>query len=551
MFSKKIYFLSFAIAVLAFSAVLVGAQDDDPFADIVYPVSELGNCTDKEDCLAYCDNPDNMEPCLDFAEANNLIPEEDIEMGRKMLTAGETSGPGGCQGVVECGNYCDDISNIKECIAFAKEHDLIPADELEEAEKVIAALDRGVQPPPCNSKTECDDICRLPENMKTCIIFAKEAGLMPPEELEEAEKVLAALEKGIQPPPCGSKDDCDEYCSQPENFESCISFAEAAGFMSADEATMARKTGGKGPGDCRGKEACESFCEDPANGEVCINFAIENGFMSAEEGEQAKKMMASGINIMEGGPGGCKGREECEAFCDDISNMEECVNFAERAGFMSSEDAARARRMAEKGINMMQGGPGGCQSQEECEAFCEDPGNMEICLDFSVKIGDMSPEQAEQMRGNVEMMQRGGPGGCRDEQECRAYCDDPSHGQECLDFAVQMGQISPEEAQGMMEGQQQMQQQEMQQQGQMTPQEMPPEGMAPEQFQEQFQQEFQQQYEQQYQQQYQEQYQQQQQQQQMEQQMQQMMPPQEAPPQSFLDKTQNFLGSLINNLLGK
>ncbi|MBI2450590.1 MAG: hypothetical protein HYV47_03600 [Candidatus Nealsonbacteria bacterium] len=392
---KKYYFLLIFIFVL-FSGVLVFATSKE---DITYPVASLGNCKNEADCLAYCDKPENMEPCLNFAEKHNLITDKEIAIARKMLAAGKTSGPGGCKGQVECGNYCDDMSHIKECVAFAEENDLMMPEELAEAKKVAAALERGVQPPPCSSKTECDSVCTLPENMRTCIIFAKEAGLMPPEELEEVEKVLAALDKGITPPPCGGRDKCDEYCSLPENFETCITFAEAAGFMSAEEAAMVRRTGGKGPGDCRGKEACEAFCEDPANMEPCINFAIENGFMSPEEAEQARKMLAAGFTS---GPGGCKGQGECEAYCDDMTHMTECVDFAEKAGFMTAEDAARARKMAEMG---MTGGPGGCKGEEECRSFCEDPANMNTCIDFAVQIGDMSPEEADQARQRMGQMQ--------------------------------------------------------------------------------------------------------------------------------------------------
>lgn len=547
-----------------------------------FPVAELGNCANEKECEAYCQKPENMGPCLDFAEENDLLPEEEIAIARKMLSAGETSGPGGCRGQAECEAYCDDISHIRECVTFAEEHDLMPPEELEEARKVADAIDRGIQLPPCSSKTECDDVCRLPENMRACITFAKEAGLMPAGDLEEAEKVLAALEKGIQPPPCGGKDECDEYCALPENFETCITFAEAAGFMSAEEAAMVRRTGGKGPGDCRGKDACEAYCEDPAHGDECINFAIENGFMSAEEGEQAKKMLAAGMNVMQGGPGGCKGREECDAYCDDFTHMTDCVDFAEKAGMMSPEDAARARRMAEKGINMMQGGPGGCKGQEECEAFCNEPANMEECLNFAVQIGDMEPEEAERARQGMQMRAQ--------MAECLSMpC---SEALPCLQALSPQG---PPEGQGEQpaepppeggEGDEIRQKIELcmremmpegppaGEAGMMPPEgfegQMPPEGMGPEQFQEQFQRQMeqmqppemtpggdalirpdilQQQIEQQIQQQI-EQQMQQQIQQQMEQQMQQQFapPPTEPvppPPESFFESVKNFLATLI------
>ena len=46
-------------------------------------------------------------------------------------------------------------------------------------------------------------------------------------------------------------------------------FAEAAGFMRPEEMKMARKTKGKGPGGCKGKDECEAFCQNEENMETC------------------------------------------------------------------------------------------------------------------------------------------------------------------------------------------------------------------------------------------------------------------------------------------
>lgn len=463
----KSYYLLFIILIFLSAGTFVFAQEGD-LSGVTYPVAELGNCKNQDECAAYCDLPENMEVCLDFAEAHNLLPPLEIKMARDMLELEETAGPGGCEGHIECAAYCDDISHIEECVAFAEEHGLIPPEELEEAKKVMAAIRQGIQPPNCKSKSECDIYCQAPEHAEECITFAEAAGLMPPDELEEAKKFLAAIKKGVKPPACSGKEECDIYCAAEEHLEECLTFAEAAGFISPEDAAMARRTGGKGPGGCRGKEECDAFCEDPANAEECINFAEEFGFMFHEEAEQARKMLKAGLGL--GGPGGCKGKEECEAYCNDISHMVECVDFAEKAGFMSPEDAARARRMAEMGV---MGGPGGCKEEEECRAFCENPANMEVCLDFAVKVGDMTLEQAEQAKRGMEMMQQGGPGGCRSEEECRAYCEDPAHGVECINFSVQQGFMTPEEGQRMLEMM-------MQRQQQMPPEGVPPEGMPPE-----------------------------------------------------------------------
>ncbi|MDP2926636.1 MAG: hypothetical protein Q8N65_00650 [bacterium] len=396
----KIPLILTGVVLFFVAGFFVFAQEADPLSQITYPVAELGDCQSREACESYCDQPENMAPCLDFAESHNLISPEELSLARKMLLVGETAGPGNCRGQAQCQAYCDDINNIEECLAFGEEHGLIPADELAEAQKVAAAIKRGVKPPNCRSKKECGVYCGQSENMEECLVFGEAAGLIPPEELGEARKVLAAVKKGAKLPGCRGKADCDVYCSQDEHFQECLDFAEAAGFMSPEEAIMVRKTGGKGPGGCRGKEVCEAFCEDPANAEACVDFAVQYGFMEAQEAEQAKKMMKLGIR---GGPGGCKGREECEAFCDELSHLVECVDFAEKAGFMNSEEAVRARRMAELGIV---GGPGGCKGKEECEAFCQNPENGQACVDFAVKAGDISPEEAERARQGMEMMQR-------------------------------------------------------------------------------------------------------------------------------------------------
>ncbi|MEK6845274.1 MAG: hypothetical protein AABY26_00830, partial [Nanoarchaeota archaeon] len=57
--------------------------------------------------------------------------------------------------------------------------------------------------------------------------------------------------------------------------------------MTQEEAQMFKKTGGKGPGDCKGKEECEAFCDNPDNMPECIDFGVKAGMMSPEEAEKS------------------------------------------------------------------------------------------------------------------------------------------------------------------------------------------------------------------------------------------------------------------------
>ncbi|HEY4494914.1 MAG TPA: hypothetical protein VJC01_00475 [Candidatus Paceibacterota bacterium] len=301
--NQKIKLIFFAVligaAVVFFASSIAKMQENTAGSpNIQFPVKELGGCESENDCKSYCNKPQNIEACVDFAEKHNLIPQEELEMAKKFIAAGK-KGPDGCDSKESCENYCNDANNIEKCIAFGEENGLIPPDELEEAKKVRDALRKGAQlPGGCKNKKNCDAYCGASEHMEECIAFAEAAGFIPPEELGNARKALEAMKKGVKPPPCRGKAECDTYCAKPGNFEACIVFAEAAGFVSSEESAMARKTGGKGPGDCRGKEECESFCQNPDNQETCFNFGKEHGLIPEEdlrEMEEGKQKMKEGL----------------------------------------------------------------------------------------------------------------------------------------------------------------------------------------------------------------------------------------------------------------
>ena len=71
---------------------------------------------------------------MDFAVDKGLMSKEDAEMARK--TGGK--GPGGCKSKDECDSFCKDPSNQEGCFGFAKEHGLIPPEQLKQAEEGMA-----------------------------------------------------------------------------------------------------------------------------------------------------------------------------------------------------------------------------------------------------------------------------------------------------------------------------------------------------------------------------------------------------------------------------
>lgn len=293
-----------AIAALGvFVAALFAAYtalSSSPF-DIEFPIPELENCADKTACRAYCEDAKHQDACRAFAEKHGLgaSKQEADETLQKLERDG---GPGDCakdakNPALACKRYCDDVAHIEECVAYAKEHELMKGRELEEAEKVLSALRRGVKlPPQCKDARSCKEVCEDPADIKTaraCFEFGKEAGLLPPDvSVEQAEKAFSALEKGEGPfKSFAEMRQCDNPPTD-ELMQKCIEFAEKAGFMSAEEAEIVKKTGGKGPGGCRGKEQCEAYCRE--HGEECFAFAQDHGLIREED----KERMREGINHM-------------------------------------------------------------------------------------------------------------------------------------------------------------------------------------------------------------------------------------------------------------
>lgn len=286
---KTILSLIIVISAIFISLIIISgnttlAQQSNQISNIQFPIAQLGNCTDTASCKTYCNSPDHQDACLEFAQTHNLMTPQEIKAARVVLTQ---KGPGGCTSKDSCETYCDNTDHINECISFAEQNSLLSPQELAEAKKVQSAIAKGIKPPACGGKNKCDAYCNEPEHMEECITFSQQAGLMNDQESADAQKVLAAIKSGVKPPPCHGKEECDAYCAQDNHADECIKFAEAAGFMTPQDAEMAKKTGGKGPGGCRGKEECDAFCQ--TNSEVCFQFGVEHGLVSQEDLQKMKE----------------------------------------------------------------------------------------------------------------------------------------------------------------------------------------------------------------------------------------------------------------------
>lgn len=253
---------------------------------------------------------------------------------------------------------------------------------------------------------------------------------------------------------CGSKEECKSYCDDTANIETCVSFAEKHGLMNPDEAAKAKKFGariksGGGPGGCKTPKECESICSNLDNIETCVKFAEDNGISDrhVEDGKKMLQFMKSGGQT----PGGCRSREQCDSYCGNFDHMEECVAFSEKTGLQPpEEEGGPPPGDLKKFLEVVKNGetPGGCRSREACDAYCHEEANREECISFAEKAGFMPPEQAEKIR----RIGRNGPGGCSSRETCEQYCSAPENQEMCFKFAEENGLIDEGELKNAKEG---------------------------------------------------------------------------------------------------
>ena len=432
--------LASALAVSAVSAGIAYAQSADA---IIFPIGALGNCASEADCRAYCDMEENHEVCKAFAKEHGLEGETTDEHITSALADG---GPGQCAaGAADpheaCRKYCDSSDHMRECVSYAKTHNLMDEHDLAEAEQVLAALDKGAPlPVGCTSKESCHALCETPPDVATarqCFAFAEAAGFLPPGvDRAKAEIVFKAIEEGRAPFKTPKEFEQCENPSSDEILQKCIDFGTENGFLSAEEAEMVKKTGGKGPGGCHGKEQCEAYCAD--NQDECFAFGVEHGMIKPEDKARMEGGMHRFKEGMANAPEEVKKCLEENLGADTLEQMltgekmpDETLGQKMHECFESAMGHGESGEMMQKkGEDGMKGesfppkdgmetsgrsfkGPGGCTSPEECKQYCtkhpDDCGGMHKQEDsgtYPDSSGYANPQEIEKMM-REKMMREG------------------------------------------------------------------------------------------------------------------------------------------------
>ncbi|MBI2595811.1 hypothetical protein HYW46_03725 [Candidatus Daviesbacteria bacterium] len=198
---------------------------------------------------------------------------------------------------------------------------------------------------------------------------------------------------------CKNLEDCTNFCNDPINYNNCSEYAKQNGFYK-DDPTVYGDTKfwddtNKELG-CGSTSACLDFCSKDDNHDTCESYAKRHDILGGYVKQPDKK------EILETAKQdlGCDSKENCSAFCADPNNQDKCNEFANKTGLLGGKET---------------GGPGGCQTPETCGSFCSDPNNFKACQSFS---------PGNDFRG---------PGGCTDVTSCRNYCE--SNPDQCRSYA--------------------------------------------------------------------------------------------------------------------
>lgn len=259
---------------------------------------------------------------------------------------------------------------------------------------------------------------------------------------------------------CADETACRTYCDNPDHLPECLRFAKRHNLLEGKDIPeenvekLIDALKGGGPGGCKNQRQCEEFCDDVKNINACVDFAEKSGFLTGEKLKEVKKVRTAldrGIKL----PPGCKNERTCEAVCEappDIATAKSCFGFAKEAGLLPPEfDDAKTERMFE----LIDRGEINFREMKKCESLDRgenlDASTIDKCLEVGEKLGFMKPEEKELAK---RMMLEGGPGGCRG-RNCQTICEEKPD--ECLKYFEEKGIPFPAETQGrIQEGLEQM-----------------------------------------------------------------------------------------------
>src|SRR3989339_570889 len=477
---KKFFWLASLLAVFSFQLAL--AESEIP-QNLVPLANELG-CQTKEECAKAFDS--NFEKGIELAEKYQVYSKEqsDIAKSYKQEVISKLSG-------LSEDNFEEEIVKIaKELLKkpkLAKSFQL-DKDSVNAAETIVAEVkNAGVGVDICSQSAETLSREQLIGCLEASKKLAKKTNIVQVQKYipkgviektnmaEMAASLDEALAKGEYPELGKTAEEAGQKClkSGSESLTSCDEIAQKFFGPEGVKQLAAARAQTKQAGDfylkglenlelvtsdgkkIAGKTAIKDTCEKAfETGDVklarsCGEFAVKNGFTSQKEMDDGLKIFESmadkNINFDQ-----CRSNPElCQEFIPEEHRKEFEGNkkiyeiMKTEAGFDPIE-CERGNVDFEIGRKCFEASQKVLPKLKEIAADYQEDQRIVRDIEFGIK-----KEGEQKQRGDdfgKFFGQQAGPGGCKNEEECFAYCNDSAHGAECISFGAKHEVFQGDEA---------------------------------------------------------------------------------------------------------
>jgi len=315
---------------------------------------------------------------------------------------------GNCRNARECYLYCQIPGNSPACWSYGKYRlsssvlgeETRPAKEFDKLSQLSYPISELGN---CASKKECFDYCANPINHNTCISFGKIHALTPNNLTPTPKLSSKIISVAIEELGCDSSQSCLAICGQPSYKAICQSFAQKYHLQSETKPKKINTSilaAAKSTLGCDSEESCKTFCSKAENVSKCMEFgkvhklAQENSLNN----QNKTRLLEDAKQSL-----GCTTFEGCAAFCSQAQNVEKCMTFSKNYATGSSNSKVPAIKS--------------CANKTECKSYCEN-----------------HPSECPGFNSTIKNSDYLGPGGCRTEAECKAYCE--NHPTDCPAYPV-------------------------------------------------------------------------------------------------------------------
>ena len=242
---------------------------------------------------------------------------------------------------------------------------------------------------------------------------------------------------------CSDQLECAVFCWQNENIYSCSEFAKSKGLINEEQFQKGSNLAGmfekkQSPGSCQSIAECYRFCNQMLNINTCVDSYRLHGLLDLaqlQDAERVSNAIIMGTDL----PGACEDESSCGETCAAVQNMEDCLFFAETTGLLSQFDIQESITMIE--AYKQNATPGRCNSKTSCQNFCYQEENAAACINFLQANDKLSGRNADLAR----KYKAEGAAGCKNKETCDIYCYNPINLDNCLQYAIKVGRINEEE----------------------------------------------------------------------------------------------------------